>query len=69
MRAFAKTGAGIFPSASMVGEQLCRQNAMVHLGDADGVVETYYAISVERMLTHPAVSAISAAANKERKLG
>ena len=69
MRAFAEAGAGIFPSASMVGEQLCRQDAMVHLGDADGVIETYYAISVERRLTHPAVRAISAAANKGQKLG
>ncbi|WP_068636042.1 transcriptional activator NhaR [Thauera butanivorans] len=64
MRAFAEAGAGIFPSAQAVGEQLCRQDAMVHLGTADGVVETYYAISVERRLTHPAVRAISAAANE-----
>ena len=32
------------------------------LGDAAEVVETYYAISVERRLTHPAVRAISEAA-------
>ncbi|ENO87566.1 LysR family transcriptional regulator [Thauera linaloolentis] len=69
MRAFAEAGAGIFPSALAVGEQLCRQNAMVHLGDAAGVVETYYAISVERRLTHPAVRAISAAANEGQKPG
>lgn len=69
MRAFAEAGAGIFPSASMVGEQLCRQDAMKHLGDADGVIETYYAISVERRLTHPAVRAISAAANKGQNWG
>lgn len=69
MRAFAEAGAGIFPSATAVGEQLCAQNAMVHLGDAAGVVETYYAISVERRLTHPAVRAISAAANEGQKPG
>ena len=67
MRAFAEAGAGIFPSASMVGEQLCRQAGMVHLGNADGVTETYYAISVERRLTHPAVRAISEAATAKQK--
>jgi LysR family transcriptional activator of nhaA len=67
MRAFAEAGAGIFPSASMVGEQLCRQAGMIHLGDADGVTETYYAISVERRLTHPAVRAISEAATAKQK--
>jgi len=69
MRAFAEAGAGILPSASMVGEQLCRQAGMIHLGDADGVTETYYAISVERRLTHPAVRAISDAATAKQKLG
>lgn len=69
MRAFAEAGAGIFPSATLVGEQLCRQAGLIHLGDAEGVTETYYAISVERRLTHPAVRAISAAASSRQKLG
>ena len=66
MRAFAEAGAGLFPSASLVGEQLCRQAGMVHLGDARGVTETYYAISVERRLTHPAVRAISEGAARHQ---
>ena len=66
MRAFAEAGAGIFPSASLVGEQLCRQGGLVHLGDAKGVTETYYAISVERRLTHPAVRAISEGAHAKQ---
>ena len=66
MRAFAEAGAGIFPGASLVGEQLCRQGGLVHLGDANGVTETYYAISVERRLTHPAVRAISEGAHAKQ---
>ncbi|MEZ5609126.1 MAG: transcriptional activator NhaR [Rhodocyclaceae bacterium] len=69
MRAFAEAGAGIFPSASLIGPQLREQNGMIHLGDASGVSETYYAISVERRLTHPAVRAISDAARGREKLG
>ena len=68
MRAFAEAGAGIFPSASLVGEQLCRQGGLVHLGDAKGVTETYYAISVERRLTNPAVRAISEGAHAKQNV-
>lgn len=62
MRAFGEAGAGIFPGAVLASEQLCAQGNMRRLGDAAEVVETYYAISVERRLTHPAVRAISEAA-------
>lgn len=62
MRAFAEAGAGIFPTAQLIGDELLAQGLMRRLGEAQGVVETYYAISVERRLTHPAVRAISEAA-------
>lgn len=62
MRAFGEAGAGVFPGAVLASEQLCAQGNMLRLGEAEEVVETYYAISVERRLTHPAVRAISEAA-------
>ncbi|MBN8441418.1 MAG: transcriptional activator NhaR [Thauera sp.] len=62
MRAFAEAGAGIFPTAQLIGDELVAQGVMRRLGEAQGVSETYYAISVERRLTHPAVRAISEAA-------
>jgi LysR family transcriptional activator of nhaA len=62
MRAFGEAGAGVFPAASLIGDELLARGAMRRLGEAKGVVETYYAISVERRLTHPAVRAISEAA-------
>lgn len=62
MRAFGEAGAGVFPAASLIGDELLAQGGMRRLGEAKGVVETYYAISVERRLTHPAVRAISDAA-------
>ena len=42
------------------------QGGLVHLGDANGVTETYYAISIERRLTHPAVRAISEGAHAKQ---
>ena len=63
MRACAEAGVGVFASASRVSEELCRQGRLVRLGTAGEVTESYFAVSVERRLTHPAVRAISDAAN------
>ena len=62
MRAFAEAGAGVLPAALLIGEELATQRDMQCLGEAAEVMETYYAISVERRLRHPAVRAISEAA-------
>lgn len=59
MRAFGEAGAGIFPSAMLIHDEVCRQHGVKCLGTADSVIESFYAISVERRLTHPATRAIS----------
>jgi LysR family transcriptional activator of nhaA len=42
-----------------------RQHEVVRIGATEEVIEQFYAISVERKLTHPAVVAISRAARQE----
>ena len=42
-----------------------RQHEVISIGATEEVVEQFYAISVERKLTHPAVVAISRAARQE----
>ena len=42
-----------------------RQYEVVRIGTTEEVIEQFYAISVERKLTHPAVVAISRAARQE----
>jgi len=59
MKAFGEAGVGIFPSADLISDEVCRQHGVQRLGTADSVRESFYAISVERRLTHPAVRAIS----------
>jgi len=59
MKAFGEAGVGIFPSADLIADEVCRQHGVQRLGTADSVRESFYAISVERRLTHPAVRAIS----------
>ena len=58
---FAEGGAGIFPSSTLIAPAL-QEQGLIALGTAGEVTESFYAISVERRLTHPAVRAISSAA-------
>lgn len=62
MKAFGGAGAGIFPAPEILADEIREQYAAEMIGRADSVTARYYAISVERKLTHPAVVAISEAA-------
>lgn len=65
MKAFGQVGIGIFAAPSAVAEEIRQQYGVVAIGHTEAVTEQFYAISVERRLTHPAVVAISAAARQE----
>lgn len=65
MNAFGQGGSGVFPTPAVLADELCRQYGAVRLGHSDAVSERFYALSVERRLSHPAVLAILAAANRE----
>jgi len=64
LNAFGEAGTGIFAAPSAVAAQLARQLGVVQLGQTDAVIEQFFAISVERRLTHPAVLAIQSAARE-----
>jgi LysR family transcriptional activator of nhaA len=62
MHAFGSAGAGVFP-VPMTREVAAALPAGLHkLGETQDVRERFFAISVERRLSHPAVVAISEAA-------
>ncbi len=65
LKAFGRAGAGIFAVPSAIAEQVRRQYGVLAIGRTEAVTEVFYAISVERRLTHPAVVAITSAARKE----
>ena len=58
MKAFGQIGAGLFPAPSMIAEDLRRQYGVECLGSLEGTHASYYAVTVERQLEHPAVRAI-----------
>jgi len=65
MKAFGMAGAGIFPAPAILADEIREQYAAQMIGRADSVAARFYAISVERKLTHPAVVAISEAAKTD----
>jgi LysR family transcriptional regulator, transcriptional activator of nhaA len=58
LKAFGQAGAGLFPVPSIIEAEVGRQYHARPIGVVDGVVERFYAISVERRVTHSAVAAI-----------
>lgn len=65
MKAFGRGGAGIFPAPLILADEIRDQYDAIVIGRADQAVARYYAISIERKLTHPAVVAISETAKKD----
>ena len=62
MTAFGREGRGVFMAPAVLERETCAQHGVQVLGRTDELVEEFYAISVERRITHPCVEAISAAA-------
>ena len=65
MKAFGREGRGVFISPSVVENQTAQQYGVRILGRSEELVENFYAISVERRITHPCVAAITQSARGE----
>jgi len=61
MKSFGEAGAGVFPAPDLIASQVCAQYRVKCIGTIPDLIESYYAISVERRLTHPATLAITSA--------
>lgn len=64
MRAFGQAGVGIFCAPSIITDEVISQHQVLKIGETDEVLERYYAISVERRASHPAVIAVNSASSK-----
>ena len=62
-KAFGKAGAGVFPAAVATDNEVESQYGVIRLGETRDLRERFFAISVERKVTHPAVLAILQASN------
>ncbi|MDH5516662.1 MAG: transcriptional activator NhaR [Gammaproteobacteria bacterium] len=64
MKTFGQAGTGIFIAPTAIVAEVEKQYGVVVIGQTDAVREQFYAISVERKISHPAVSAITETARE-----
>ncbi len=65
MQAFGSEGRGVFLTPSVVKAETIAQYGVKPVGHSDELINDFYAISVERRITHPGVAAITQAARNE----
>ncbi len=64
MKVFGQAGTGIFIIPTPIATEVAKQYGVRIIGSTEEVREQYYAISVERRISHPAVSAITETARE-----
>ncbi|MDH4301034.1 MAG: hypothetical protein OEV51_03065, partial [Nitrospira sp.] len=65
LKAFGQEGHGLFPGATVMEKEICRQYRVQVAGRLDSVKQKFYAITVERRLKHPSVIALFDAARRD----
>ena len=65
MKAFGEAATGIFTTPTAVEEDVLDKYAVTVIGRSEEVKERFYAISAERKIKHPAISAITEAARRD----
>ena len=61
----AEAGAGMFAAPSIIHDDIRVRYAVERVGRAEGLRESFYAITADRRIVHPAVSAITQSARHE----
>ncbi|MDD2714219.1 MAG: transcriptional activator NhaR [Simplicispira sp.] len=65
LKAFGREGQGVFAAPAVLAQEIVQQYQVVLLGSPVDLWEEFYAISVERRISHPAVAAITTAARRK----
>ena len=59
LQTLGEHGLGLFAAPTVMRKEICRRYHVVWVGELDKVREKFYAISVERRISHPAVRLIA----------
>lgn len=62
---FGRRGSGLFVGPSVLARQIEKQFEVVLIGLADGIEDEFFAISVQRRISHPCVAAITESARRD----
>jgi len=65
LKIFGQAGDGVFAAPTVIEDEIRKQYDLTVFGRSDAVREQFYAISVERIIRHPAVAAILESAHKK----
>ena len=65
LKVFGQAGEGIFVAPTVIEKEVEQQYQVQVVGRTKDIREKFYAISVERIIRHPAVAAISASAHQK----
>ncbi len=65
MKAFGREGQGLFASPTLIEEETCAQYGVRLVGRSSELTEEFYAVSVERRISHPCMQAIGVAAREQ----
>ncbi|HEY3599779.1 MAG TPA: transcriptional activator NhaR [Paraburkholderia sp.] len=66
MMAFGREGKGVFAAPAMLEMQLLQEHGVRPIGQVTGVFDEFYAISMDRHISHPSVNCIADAARAEQ---
>ena len=64
MKSFARTGCGILVAPSAIEKEVTEVYSLNVIGRTDEIIDHYYAISLERKISHPAIKSITTAARE-----
>lgn len=65
LKVFGQAGEGVFVAPAVIEQEVVKQYHVEVIGRTNDIKERFYAISVERIIKHPAVAAISEAAHQK----
>ena len=64
MKVFGQAGVGLFIAPTAIADEVVAHYGVEEVGQTDAVREQFFAISVERRISHPAVAAITESARR-----
>ena len=66
LKVFGQAGNGVFAAPQVIEKEIQQQYQVEIIGRSNDIIERFYAVSVERIIKHPAIVAISEASHQKQ---
>jgi LysR family transcriptional activator of nhaA len=64
LKVFGQAGVGVFPAPATIADTIIAQYGVEEIGRTDSIRESFYAVTVERRISNPAVAALTKAGRR-----